>query len=50
MGTTLNTLIDAGFAIRRVQEFAPTPEQIVENANLAEETERPMMLIVSVQR
>jgi ubiquinone/menaquinone biosynthesis C-methylase UbiE len=50
IGTTLNTLIDAGFAIRRVQEFAPTREQIAGNANLAEEMERPMMLIVSAQR
>src|SRR5689334_14345410 len=50
MGTTLNALIDAGSAIRRVQEFAPTPEQIAENADLAKEMERPMMLLVSVQR
>jgi SAM-dependent methyltransferase len=47
LGTTLNTLIDAGFQIRRVEEFAPTHEQIEKMPSLAEELERPMMLIVS---
>ncbi|WCM22868.1 class I SAM-dependent methyltransferase [Paraburkholderia bryophila] len=47
LGTTLNTLIGAGFDIRRVEEFAPTPGQIEQTPQLAEELERPMMLIVS---
>jgi SAM-dependent methyltransferase len=47
LGTTLNTLIGAGFQIRRVEEFAPTPRQIRQMPQLAEELERPMMLIVS---
>ncbi|KKB64943.1 SAM-dependent methyltransferase [Robbsia andropogonis] len=47
LGTTLNALINAGFNIRRVEEFAPTPEQIKEMPQLIEERERPMMLIVS---
>jgi SAM-dependent methyltransferase len=47
LGTTLNTLIGAGFQIRRVEEFAPTPHQIWRMPQLAEELERPMMLIVS---
>jgi hypothetical protein len=47
VGTTLNTLIGAGFQIRRVEEFAPTHEQIQQMPQLAEELERPMMLIVS---
>jgi ubiquinone/menaquinone biosynthesis C-methylase UbiE len=50
LGTTLNTLIGAGFAIRHVQEWAPTAEQIAANPDLAEEVERPMILIVSAQR
>lgn len=50
IGTTLNALIDGGFAIRRVEEFAPTAAQIAENPSLAEELERPMMLLVSAQR
>ena len=50
LGTTLNTLIDAGFCIRKIDEFAPTPEQIRETPSLAEELERPMMLMVSAAR
>lgn len=50
IGTTLNTLIGAGFGIVRVEEFAPTPEQIAKTPSLADETERPMMLLVSARR
>ena len=50
LGTTLNTLIDAGFELRRVEEFAPTPEQIEQLPELAEELERPMMLLVSARK
>ena len=50
LATTINTLIDAGFALRRMEEFAPTPDQIARNPNLAEELERPMMLLVSVRK
>jgi len=50
MASTLNTLIDAGFAIRRIGEFAPTAEQIAARPSLAEELERPMMLLVSAER
>ena len=50
VGTTLNSLIDAGFAIRHVEEFAPTAEQVAELPSLEEELERPMMLLVSAQR
>jgi SAM-dependent methyltransferase len=50
LGTTLNTLIGTGFAIRHVQEWAPTADQIAASPNLAEEIERPMILIVSAQR
>jgi SAM-dependent methyltransferase len=48
--TTLNALIGAGFTIRHIAEFAPTAEQIAEKPELAEEVERPMMLLVSAQR
>lgn len=47
IGTTLNALIDADFQIRRVKEFAPTDDQIQQRLELAEELERPMMLLVS---
>jgi len=50
LGTTLNTLVDEGFAVRKVVEFAPTAEQIAEQPILAEELERPMMLLISAQR
>ena len=50
LGTTLNTLIHAGFAIKAVEEFAPSLEQIKENPALAEELERPMMLLISARR
>lgn len=49
IGTTLNTLIAAGFTIRHVVEWAPTAEQVKAAPDLAEERERPMFLIVSVQ-
>jgi SAM-dependent methyltransferase len=50
LGTTLNTVIDVGFELRRVEEFAPTREQIERLPELAEELERPMMLIVSARK
>jgi SAM-dependent methyltransferase len=50
IGSTLNTLIGAGFTIRHVEEFAPTAGQIAENPDLAAELGRPMFLLVSAQR
>ena len=50
MGTTINALISAGFAIRNVTEWHPTPEQIATLPALAEEMERPMILIIAAQR
>jgi trans-aconitate methyltransferase len=47
LATTLNTLIEAGFQIRQVDEFAPTPAQIEQQPQWAIERERPMFLIVS---
>jgi len=47
LGTTLNALMRAGFQLQRVEEFAPTLEQIQQMPALAEELERPMMLMVS---
>lgn len=50
IGTTLNTLIGTGFTISRVEEFAPTPEQVSNSPELSEEVERPMLLLLSGQR
>ncbi len=50
LGTTLNTLIDNGFSIQHVEEWQPDDDQIKRNPDLAEERERPMILIVDAQR
>ena len=50
LASTLNTLIGAGFELRRLEEFAPTQEQIAEIPELAEELERPMMMLVSAHK
>ena len=50
IGTTLTTLIETGFSIRHVQEWSPTRDQIEAQPDLAEEVERPMLLLVAVQR
>ena len=50
IGTTLNTLIDTGFAIQHVQEWSPTAGQVAADPTLAEEAERPMMLLVAASR
>ena len=47
IGTTLNTLVQHGFQIDRIEEFAPTTSQIRESPDLAEELERPMMLLIA---
>jgi len=49
IATTVNTLIDAGFAIARLGEFAPTPEQVAARPGLACEIERPMFLMVAAR-
>ncbi|MBN9031419.1 MAG: SAM-dependent methyltransferase [Rhizobiales bacterium 63-7] len=50
LSTTLNTLIDAGFALNRLEEFAPMPEQIATFPVLEEELERPMMALIAAER
>jgi ubiquinone/menaquinone biosynthesis C-methylase UbiE len=50
LGTTLNTLIEAGFAIRRVEEWSPTLEQVAAQPSLAEELDRPMMALIAAQK
>ncbi len=50
LGTTLNGLIQSGFAIRHVQEWSPTAEEVAANPDLAEELERPMMVLISAKR
>jgi ubiquinone/menaquinone biosynthesis C-methylase UbiE len=50
LSTTLNTLIGAGFTIRRVLEWSPTPEEVASQPSLADELDRPMMLLADVQK
>lgn len=50
LGTTLNTLIGSGFTIRHVQEWHPTPDQITKQPTLAEEMDRPLLVLISAQR
>ena len=50
IGTILNLLMTAGFAIAHVEEWKPTKEQIIARPELAEELERPMFLLVAAQR
>lgn len=50
IGTLLNHLIRAGFTIAHVEEWGPTDDEIAARPELAEERERPMMLLVSAHR
>ena len=50
IGTLVNLLIGAGFTLTRLQEWGPTAAQVAERPALAEEKERPMMLLVAAQR
>ncbi|SCB57253.1 Ubiquinone/menaquinone biosynthesis C-methylase UbiE [Rhizobium aethiopicum] len=50
LGTTLNTLIAAGFSIRHVEEWSPNDEELRDNPDWATEMDRPMFLLISVQR
>ena len=50
IATTVNTLIESGFSITRIEEYAPSPEQLESMPFLAEELERPMMLLVSAHK
>jgi SAM-dependent methyltransferase len=50
LGTLLNTLIAAGFSIRHVNEWGPSDADVAAQPALAQERERPMMLLVAAQR
>lgn len=50
MGTLFSQLIAAGLVITHVNEWGPTTAQIEQQPALAEEAERPMLLLVGVAR
>jgi SAM-dependent methyltransferase len=43
----VNTLVDQGFRIRRLEEWAPSPKQIAEHPEWADEMHRPPFLLLS---
>lgn len=50
LGTTLNALIGAGLTISEVNEWGPTQAQIDAWPALAEEAERPMLVLIAARK
>jgi SAM-dependent methyltransferase len=50
LATLLRRLAAAGFALRDLDEFAPTAAQVAEEPALAVERDRPMFLVAAVER
>ncbi|PAC67701.1 SAM-dependent methyltransferase, partial [Enterobacter cloacae] len=50
LGTTLNALIKAGLTISEVNEWGPTQAQIDAWPALAEEAERPMLVLIAARK
>ena len=50
IGTTVNMLIEIGFALSHIEEWSPADNQIAARPELAEERERPMFLLISARR
>lgn len=50
IGTTLNLLTRRGFAIRHFEEWSPTDAEVAAIPALAEERDRPMMMLVAAER
>jgi hypothetical protein len=50
LGTTLNALIKAGLTLSEINEWGPTQAQIDAWPALAEEAERPMLVLISARK
>ena len=50
IGTYVNTLLRAGFALSHVEEWGPTEAQIAAQPSLADERQRPMFLLLAARR
>jgi SAM-dependent methyltransferase len=50
LGTLLNLLIQAGFTLNHIEEWGPSEADLKARPTLAEELERPMMLLVAAQK
>ena len=46
----MNMLIRVGFAIRHVEEWGPTPEQIAAHPGWADERQRPPFLLIAAKK
>ncbi len=50
LGTLLNLLVESGFVFEHLNEWGPTPAQVEAQPELAQERERPMMMLVAARR
>jgi SAM-dependent methyltransferase len=50
LSTVMNSLVEAGFSIERVEEWGPTAAQCAARPDLAEERERPLFLLVAARK
>ncbi len=50
IGTTVNTLIDAGFTIARLVEWTPSVDQVAADPALAPERDRPAFLLIAADK
>jgi SAM-dependent methyltransferase len=50
LGTYLNALVGAGFALSHIEEWGPTAEQIAAHPEWADERQRPPFLLVAARR
>jgi len=49
MGTLINALITARFAVQRVEDWGPTEADLARQPTLAEEVDRPMTLLIRAE-
>jgi SAM-dependent methyltransferase len=50
LATYLNAILRSGFALRHVEEWGPTEEQIAARPQFADEHQRPPFLLVAARR
>jgi len=50
LATYINMLVRVGFAIRRVEEWGPSEEQIASKPSWADERQRPPFLLIAARR
>jgi SAM-dependent methyltransferase len=49
IATYLNTLVDTGFALSRLDEWGPTPEHLAAHPDWADDHQRPPFLLISAR-